>query len=502
MIRLVNSLCQAYLLKTSIHNKKQAISCLHFRLFHGIILGYFHNRLPKMSESYNLLGQQPSESNSDNDTANHPDSGLAQTQPATPAQPASQSKSLYNSEQQKISAQDLKNAGFDLLVSQDQAEKSALQIANNPDELIENIVRQTTDTGQDEAKILSELEQMDTKLELDIPASSDNLQAQKLAKMFFLVSIAIAILAFLFFSGAANRFLAFTNIDFISESQSRLNQTQSNKVINHYLLASVALDDLAVNASRYNHLLMTGQLLDASRKRQDIEEQLANIRENLVEAARQKADNPDISSIVITRLNDQRTNFLTQSDAAEDSDQALQLKTLAEVYFGAARLYTNTTVRPLLAGKDFAEISDAELLALSEKVLFETSNNAIAKVALVELSRTRWTEIFNELQSVISNFDPDFNVFQNTDNYIISLSNYTFNSTQGTINISGEVRTDDSRTFTLIADLMDALEESPLFSNLSYTTFSKSFQENGESYRSNLNLSFNLESRDLVLNGA
>jgi hypothetical protein len=461
-----------------------------------------------MPESYNLLQPNQQKSSGNEPSIDHVDAGLAQVnQPQqqllqeTDETPQPQGSSLYSSDQQKVTANDLKKAGFDLLVDQNEGEKTAVQMVNNPDELIENIVRQTTDTKQDEANILSELEQMDTNLELDLPATSNSLATQKLAKIFFLVSFGIAVLALLFFSGAANRFLAFTNIDFVSESQSRLNQTQTEKVTNHYLLASIALDDLAINSSKFNHYLVNQELLDASRKRQDVSEQLVNIRNNLTEATRQTSENPDIASLVISRLNDQRTNYLDQASKATVPEQASAFKTLSEIYYGAARLYTNTTVRPLLLGKEFEELSDSELLAISEKVLFETSNNAIAKVALVELSRTRWTEIFNELQSIIEQFDPAFNVFLNNNDYIVSLSNYTLNSTQGTISISGEVRTEDSRTFTLIADLMDSLEESPLFSNLSYRTFSKSFQENGESYRSNLNLSFNLESRDLVLNG-
>jgi hypothetical protein len=93
----------------------------------------------------------------------------------------------------------------------------------------------------------------------------------------------------------------------------------------------------------------------------------------------------------------------------------------------------------------------------------------------------------------VSKYDPAFNIFQNSSNYIVAFNNYTLNSDSRQVNVSGEVKTRDSRTFTLIANLIDSLEDSPLFTNLNYTTFAKSYDQEGSIYSSSLNLSFQLE---------
>ena len=66
------------------------------------------------------------------------------------------------------------------------------------------------------------------------------------------------------------------------------------------------------------------------------------------------------------------------------------------------------------------------------------------------------------------------------------------NAADRTISIRGETRTDDTRNFTLLSDLIDELEKSPLFSGVFNRTFSKAGEQD-QNFTSSFNLSFALQ---------
>jgi Asp-tRNA(Asn)/Glu-tRNA(Gln) amidotransferase C subunit len=434
-----------------------------------------------MPESYNLL--QPTPQNDAPANTEKPDVATA-------------SLNLMQSSETPVA----EKVGFDLNLggkSTSTGSESSLSMANNQDSIIEGIVRQATDTHSDEQQVLGDLEQMNTNLELSLPVSSDE-SKQKFAKLFFVVSLVAALIAFLLYSGLLNNtFLAFTKIDFVSESEQKLVSTQAEKIVNNYALAALSLDSLAVQSSKLNYALKYNPE-DALRYKKDMQFSLATIRTTLLDSQKEIILNENLPSEVLLNINDQKQNYTNLLAKETDPAKKIDFKNLEQLYFTAGKLSRNQELANLLKTKKIDELSEAELLALAEMVIDQGSLSRIGNIAKVELSRVNWTTIFSEFEDIITTFDPNFNVFTQNEDYIVSFSSYTLNSATGLISAQGEVKTDNSKTFTLIADLMDKLEESPEFKDLNYTSFTKSFTEDSGAFNSSLNLSFFLESRDLI----
>lgn len=466
-----------------------------------------------MSESYNLMqpntdpNAQPKATISPN-PASMQGAGLSIGTPsATQAQePSSQPQtqtpattSLYSSANSTVSPQDLQKVGFDLNVEQNQQAKSSLSMATQQDEIIENIVKQATNTQETEKAILQDLEQMDASLELALPVQSKEQTTQKAAKMFFVFSAIIAAIALVYYVGTSQELVAFSKIDYVTESQKKLVSVQTDKVLNHYLLAAIAYDDLAVKASKFNYAYKYESPARINQTQQDLLQVMTTINQNLTAAAKDQAANPDILTELNLKLVDERKKFLDLANKEDDPVKKSSFESLSQLYLSASKLSRNQQVRQVLAQTESVTQDPTELLAVTEQALALNDTNPVAKVALVELSRTNWTDIFDEIQTITEKFDPNFNVFKNSEEYMVAFTNYTFNSDSGTVGVTGEVKTGDSKTFTLIADLMDALEASPKFKDLRYTTFTKNYSEDGSAYTSTLNLNFLLESRDKLL---
>lgn len=115
-----------------------------------------------------------------------------------------------------------------------------------------------------------------------------------------------------------------------------------------------------------------------------------------------------------------------------------------------------------------------------------TPEGTLNKVALNKLI---WTNIIVKIENITKAIDPNFS----TNNRFIEYSNYNFNAATQTISITGQVRTQDDQTFSLIADLIDAIESDPLFANVSMRSFAKNpntSDGNLEGFQSSINLSF------------
>jgi hypothetical protein len=74
----------------------------------------------------------------------------------------------------------------------------------------------------------------------------------------------------------------------------------------------------------------------------------------------------------------------------------------------------------------------------------------------------------------------------------IFYTNLTFNASDQTIALKGNTTTEDTLNFSLISDLMDALEQSTLFSNVSDRSFSKN-SEQGDAFNSSFSIELQLQ---------
>jgi hypothetical protein len=111
------------------------------------------------------------------------------------------------------------------------------------------------------------------------------------------------------------------------------------------------------------------------------------------------------------------------------------------------------------------------------------NENKGAMISKIQKERLVWSSYFTEAEAVIKSVDPLFNTeFEGN----LSIRSISF-SAQGSLIISGDTVTDDSKNFTLISNLIDAFEASPSFMDVDERSFSKS--EGSESYSGSFQIS-------------
>ena len=120
------------------------------------------------------------------------------------------------------------------------------------------------------------------------------------------------------------------------------------------------------------------------------------------------------------------------------------------------------------------------------------NKNLYATILTIKDSRVNWPNVINELERVTKKVDPLYGTAIQSN---IDYSNLTVNASDRTISIRGETRTDDTRNFSLLSNLIDELEKSPLFSEISNRSFSKS-GEKTNNFTSSFSLTFSLQTGD------
>lgn len=117
------------------------------------------------------------------------------------------------------------------------------------------------------------------------------------------------------------------------------------------------------------------------------------------------------------------------------------------------------------------------------------STNEFATILNIKSQRVNWSEIFNELEKVTQDVDPLYGSGIKSN---ITYSNLSLNASDQSIALRGSTKTDDTRNFSLVSDLMDRLEQSPLFWNVSERTFSKN-ENQTKGFTSSFNISLMLQ---------
>jgi len=172
---------------------------------------------------------------------------------------------------------------------------------------------------------------------------------------------------------------------------------------------------------------------------------------------------------------------LESGDSAGDADIQLEISGLN----GALALVKNSAF--------VKEIISADINSVSEIVdgLSEITEDNFTVISKIKSDRQKWSEIIQEIQTITKEVDPLYGTSVASD---ISYSSYGFDTATRTISLQGTTITDDTRNFTLIVNLIDALEQSPLFVNVDERSFSKSDSsgDNNE-YEARFRLEFEIQ---------
>lgn len=134
---------------------------------------------------------------------------------------------------------------------------------------------------------------------------------------------------------------------------------------------------------------------------------------------------------------------------------------------------------------------DTKLYALTEEIL-DILNNDFSTISMLKQKRVEWASIINEIEKITKSVDTLYNTGFFEELGGIQYSSYDFDAGSNEIILSGKAKRDDGTTFSLIANLMDALENSDMFTNVDNRSFPKTGSED-EGYVSPFRIELTIE---------
>lgn len=134
----------------------------------------------------------------------------------------------------------------------------------------------------------------------------------------------------------------------------------------------------------------------------------------------------------------------------------------------AKALMQNQTFHDLIKTLTVTDVTDEQIQSVFDNFnSLNASSNSI--ISTIKSARPEWATVLDALEAVIKTADPLFGTeFPGN----LTISNVVFNA-DGTVTVSGDTSTSDTTNFTLISNLMDALETSDTFKNVKDRTFAK-----------------------------
>lgn len=114
------------------------------------------------------------------------------------------------------------------------------------------------------------------------------------------------------------------------------------------------------------------------------------------------------------------------------------------------------------------KLDDTAFANWLEELLLELKSPE-SKLLVINKERLLWSKIIKEIENATREVDPEFG---STEQFI-EYSNYNFNARSEQITVTGQIGTEDSKTFSQIANLIDAIEINPYFSAVKTRSFTK-----------------------------
>jgi len=170
-------------------------------------------------------------------------------------------------------------------------------------------------------------------------------------------------------------------------------------------------------------------------------------------------------------------------------------KTSYKNYLQTIALVQNDKLRVLITATDIKAMDDDKLITLI-KQFNSLLINDLTIIQKIKLNRIRWSDVIKEIETRTIAVDKYYNN-NSYDTYGgIRYTNYDFDSKTKKITISGDTKRFDTTNFTVIANLIDELNRSPIFEDTEMRSFSKSGSiEDG--FTAMLRLSMTLDTESL-----
>lgn len=376
-------------------------------------------------------------------------------------------------------------------------------------DVLKNIV--STETGENDKAILGDAPELDISLLQDVAPQKSVLLI--ILKTFFGLLFFASVASVLFFTSQLSSTFDFAtskfNLPNVSEELASTNseiitlQTELN--LNRYQQAKAAFDRFSSDGDEFLQLYETSSSQTSSEKEvKQAQNEMKKIRNDLkdsfLEAQVQFSKNFSASLIDVnyteaaqlqTLFEEKLRALIAEKIATSGSAEDSQTKRDQRNYQQILGLVGNTQIKDLVIPKDFDALKDEELYGLIKQINSLIVND-LSVIQEIKNKRIKWSDVIDEIKNRTTAVDSHFNGDFYNDLGGIRYNSYDFDTATRKISLTGETKTIDTTTFTMIADLIDEINQSKFFQNAEMRSFSKAGSV-AEGYLATLRLVFDLK---------
>lgn len=382
--------------------------------------------------------------------------------------------------------------------------------SNKEDSLLVNDIVET-ETSEGQKAILGAAPTIDTSLLQNVPPPTSLLLVS--LKIFFMLLVVAGFASVVFFTSQLT-----TVFDFVSTKLGIPNITQELSATNSelitlktdinlykYLQIKGNLDAFSYNGDSYiqNYKVANSQTATDEDKKKalgEMDSARSKLRNYVLELQDLYAENiyiplidPELTDDVElnTLFKERLVAKLNEKASSYANNESSQARREFKNYDQTIILAGNTQLRQLVIGADYDALSDDELYEFI-KAMNALIVNDFSIIQTIKDNRIKWSDIMKEIELRTIEVDSfyDENLYEDVGG--IRYTSYDFDSVNRKIDIVGETKRFDTRNFTMIADLIDKLNQSGIFMNGEMRSFSKSGSLE-EGYKASIKLTFNLQ---------
>ena len=360
--------------------------------------------------------------------------------------------------------------------------------------ILSGVFAKKDEAGKAKENILGPLPELERNLIGSFDPTERNL---KVTKILFGSLIGALILAMGFFYAELNpTFDLLSSLrgpntaQLLTNTENSIITTQTSINRKNYLLMSYYLQKLSYLSDGYAKIRRD---MDNSATKKAFQEDIILTYENALTKWKEPIAAGNISEETFrTQLKNEFQNELTQlrketptpSVTTEIKNYAAALQVLNNKQLGTIFKNNVDSMRGDLPS------DDTKLFSLTQDVL-GTLTNDFNTISEIKMQRIQWSIIVQEIEKITKSIDSLYNTGFFEELGGIQYSNFDFDATTNRIILTGKASRDDGSTFTLIVNLIDALENSNVFKDVDNRTYPKTGSEE-EGYESSFRIELSL----------
>ncbi|MEK7672252.1 MAG: hypothetical protein AAB373_00050 [Patescibacteria group bacterium] len=368
-------------------------------------------------------------------------------------------------------------------------DQSSLQKGDESN-ILKNIV--SNETGENQ-NILEDAPEIDQTLleEIEPPKSILLL----ILKICFGVFCAAGVASLAFFGSQLTAKLDFITSRFdlpnisneLSSTNNEIINLQTSINLNRFLHLKGVLDEFGYIGDDFltNYEISNSQTVsstDRAESKADLVKLRAQLKDNFLEARGLISENIAAPLIDINFQDTAQLDvlFIDKLKSAINEKATLLAKSTDEKakrdhrnYTQILSLISNKELKKSMISTDLDSLSDKELYEFVKKLNTLVVND-ITTIEKIKEKRIRWSDIINEIDLTTMAVDSQYNEDFYDELGGIRYTGYDFDTEKRSISIVGETKRFDTNNFTMIANLIDAINKSNLFENADMRSLSKS----------------------------